>query len=165
MTKLLLLPGNSAGNRQSIEEIQNEIGGNILYYTHWETGEPMIDFQNETSRLVDMANGEPVIIFAKSAGTLLAMKAVREAGLRVEKAVFLGTAVNWGIERGIPVRAWLEDWRAPTLFVQNENDPVISAAELAAILDGRHTMLVLPGSHHDYNELDQFLPQVRGMLG
>ncbi len=164
MLRTILLPGNSADNRQSIDEIRALIGGEVLYYKHWESGESEIDFEIEVKRLLKLANGNRVSIVAKSAGTLLAMKAAREAGLHVERAVFLGTAVNWGIERGIPVREWLREWNVPTLFVHKECDPIISARELSAILNGRHELLVLPGNDHDYCQHDQFAPQMQRML-
>lgn len=164
MTRTVLLPGNSAGNRASIDEMQKVIGGEALHYLHWDTGAPMIDFEREVQRLAEFVGEDRINVLAKSAGTLLAMRAMREAGLQIEKAVFLGTAVNWGAERGIPVRQWLQEWRVPTLFVHKEYDPVISTAELSTILNEHHSMLVLPGSDHDYFELDKFIPQVRAML-
>lgn len=164
MTKVILLPGNGAHNRQWIEDAQSRIGGEILYYRHWEAAEPTIDFTIETQRFKELADGQSIEVFAKSVGTLLAMKAVREVGVRIEKAVFVGTAVNWGMERGILVREWLKEWDIPTLFVHKENDVVISANELSTILDGRHEVLVLQGADHDYMEFDQYVHRVRGML-
>lgn len=162
--RILLLPGNSAGNRESIEQAQKAIGGEILYYQHWDSNTPTIDFEVEAKRLVHLAGGDRVYILAKSAGTLLAMKTVREARLQIEKAVFLGTAVNWGAERGMSVQEWLREWGVPTLFVHKEHDPVISAAELSMILNGRHELLVLPGNDHDYNQIDQFILKTREMF-
>lgn len=164
MTKLILLPGNGTHNRQWIEDVQSRIGGEILYYKHWETGEPTIDFSVEARQLKELADGQSINVFVKSVGTLLAMKAVREVGVRIEKAVFVGTAVHWGTERGIPVRAWLKEWEIPTLFVHKENDVVISADELSTILNGRHEILVLQGADHDYMEFDQYLQRVQGIL-
>ena len=164
MTKVILLPGNGAHNRDWIEDVQSRIGGEILYYKHWETGEPMLDFAVEVQRLKELADGHPIKVFAKSAGALLAIKAFREAGIQIEQAVFVGTAVSWGAERGIPVREWLREWQVRTLFVHKENDLVIAANELSIILDGRHEILVLQGADHDYMEFDQYIQRVRGML-
>lgn len=164
MSQLILLPGNSAGNREGFEALQSRLGGTILYYQHWSTGEPMIDFETEARRLAELANDSPVRVIAKSAGCLLAMRAVREAAVDIEKAVFLGTAVLWGEERGIPVREWLQEWSVPTLFIHKEQDPVIAVADLQAIVNRRHEILALPGNDHNYDDLDVFIEKAGGML-
>lgn len=160
MLKVLLLPGNGIHNKAWIERVQSDIGGDILSYAHWQSGEKLIDFDVEGERLKEMAEMQSVFVFAKSAGAVLAMKTVRELGLRVEKAVFVGMPVSWGMERGLPVDVWLQEWSVPTLFIQKEHDPAFSASALAEFLSGEHELLILKGEDHEYAELEWFIPRV-----
>lgn len=164
MSNIILLPGNGVHNRDWIEQVQSSIGGNILYYEHWNSGASTMDLEVEMEKLVEAAGGKPIRVFAKSAGAILAMKAVREANVEIEKAVFVGTAVNWGVKLGLLVHEWLEEWKVPTLFIQKEHDRAFFAGELLTLLGGRHELLVLQGEDHDYLEFDQYIPRVQAML-
>lgn len=164
MFKIILLPGNGAHNRDWIERIQKEIGGTIQYYDHWISGEPTIDLTVEVEKLVRSAQGQPIAVFAKSAGCLVLLKAAKEQGVLISNAVFVGIPIPWGEELGLPVRTWLKEWERPTLFIHKEQDPVIPAQDLKALISERHQMLVLPGDDHDYEELEKYVPQVRKQL-
>ena len=165
MSPLILLPGNSVGNRESIEQIRDEIGGAVQYYDHWDSGASEVDFAAETQKLKDTANGKPIRILAKSAGCLVAMKAYYDLGVEIEKAVFLGVAANWGEERNMPVRKWIKKWNVATLFIHKEHDFVIEASELSELIGDRNEIFVLPGNNHDYNEFEKFMPKLKEMLG
>lgn len=164
MSSVILLPGNGAHNRSWIESIQKETGGTIQYYNHWLTEGSEIDFSYEAQTLAKNAQGQGISVFAKSAGTLVVMKAVREFGAQIERAVFVGTPVKWGIAKWIPVSAWLSEWNVPTLFIQKEQDHVISSRELSMLIGERHRLLTLPGRDHDYLEFEQYIPQVKEVL-
>lgn len=164
MSKLILLPGNSVRNKEWIEMIQKEIGGEILQYEHWKTGAPLIDIEKETEALRRFAGANPIRIFAKSAGCLLAMRAARDNGLTIVRAVFVGTAVTWGREKGFAVNEWLAAWQVPTLFIQKEGDRAIPAGELQSILPRSGELYSLPGDDHDYMEMKMFIPKVKEFL-
>lgn len=161
---IILLPGNGSHNKEWIESVRDAIGGEILVYEHWKTGEKVIDFEKETKRLAEMAQDEEVEIFAKSAGCLLAIKAVHEGGIRVRKAVFVGAAVRWGEELGLPVSEWLKDWTFPTLFIQAVGDPAIPGEELRPLLPLAGLLKVVPGEDHDYADLVEYIGDVRAFL-
>lgn len=161
MSPLILLPGNGSHNRTWIESIQTGIGGTVHYYKHWLVEGSEIDFPYEARTLAERANGQTISVFAKSAGCLVAMKAVREFGMQIEKAVFVGTPVKWGIAKWIPVTEWIREWSVPTLFIQKEQDHVISAQELSVLIGARHPLITLPGKDHDYLELVQDPSQVK----
>ncbi|MBI5794022.1 hypothetical protein HZA87_02970 [Candidatus Uhrbacteria bacterium] len=164
MNKLVLLPGNGAHNREWIESVQARLGGQIQIYRHWQSGEALIQFDHEADVLARVADGESICVFAKSAGCFVAMKAVREQGVKIERAVFVGVAVEWGEELKIPVREWLADWDVPTLFVHKIQDPVIHLDHLKPLLPAGSELLDLPGADHDYLELDTFIPKARSFL-
>lgn len=158
--KRILLGGNSFHNQSWIEEVRQRIGGDVQEYRHWKTGEPMIDFGYEASVLAMAAKDEPMTVFAKSAGCLVAMKAARELGVVIDRAVFVGFPYHWGIERGIDVALWLKEWNIPTLFAQKENDPAIGGEELREMLPSRGKILIIPGNDHEYGEFDLYLSSV-----
>lgn len=160
----ILLPGNGVHNKEWIEDIQKVLGGMIQVYRHWKNGEAMIDFAHEARVLSETVSNQPVRVFAKSAGCLVAMKAVREFGVQIERAVFVGTAVEWGEVQGLPVRSWLQDWHVPTLFVHKQQDPVIALQDLKGSLPPSSQLVELPGADHDYLELDSFIPAVKAFL-
>lgn len=164
MGACILLPGNGAHNRKWIEDIQKVLGGTIQEYRHWKNGEAVIDFAHEARILSETASNQPVRVFAKSAGCLVAMKAVRELGVQIERAVFVGTAVEWGEGQGLPVRSWLQDWHVPTLFIHKQRDPVIALQDLKSLLPLSSQLAELPGADHDYFELDSFIPAVKVFL-
>ncbi len=161
---LVLLPGNSARNKEWIESIRDRIRGEIVIYEHWKSGEKTIDIDCEVKKLIKLANGEVIDVFAKSAGCIVALQAVHRAGLNIRKAVFVGTAVLWADEMTIPVMAWLEEWSVPTLFIQKQQDPAISAEELRGIMPSGNELIVLPGDDHDYLELDAYIGRVKEFL-
>ena len=164
MSKQVLLPGNSVHNRAWIESVQQRLGGDIQIYRHWLIGQELIDFDHEIEVLVRASAGESIRVFAKSAGCLLAMKSQNEQAVKIERAVFVGTAVGWGEELGFPVREWLAQWYVPTLFIHNKKDPVIHVDDLKPLFPPRSQLLELPGLDHDYLDLDTFLPSAISFL-
>lgn len=153
----IFLGGNSHHNQQWIEDVQKRIGGGVQMYRHWKTGESMIDFDHEASVLATSTNGESITVFAKSAGCLVAMKAVRELDVKIDRAVFVGFPYYWGIEKGIDVATWLKEWNVSTVFVQKEHDPVIGGEELREMLPAHVEVIVIPGENHEYGEFEGYL--------
>lgn len=164
MAKLILLPGNGKYNQIWIESIQCELGGDIQMYRHWQTGEPIVDFDFEAQKLQQTANGGAIRVFAKSAGCLVAMKAARELGVKIECAIFVGIAIEWGEELKLPVKEWLTQWQVPTLFVHKQYDPIIALKDLKPLLMPSAPLVELTGADHDYFELDSFIPAVKAFL-
>ena len=97
---LILLAGNSVSNKKWIEEVAEAMKPNfkkiiVHYYKHWETGDELIDMNGELSRLMNTVSGlDSWSIFAKSAGTLLTLKGVKEGKIQPVKCVFAGTAIS-----------------------------------------------------------------------
>jgi len=127
----------------------------VLNYLHWHNGKDM-DIDAEVERLGGLVEGwDEYAVFAKSAGSLVILKAVREGVIRPSKTVFAGTAVNYGREQGIPVDDLLHHYEVPSTFIQSYGDPAIGYSELADLLrrQGVRDFTVFPvaGSSHDYN--------------
>ncbi|MGI5841449.1 MAG: hypothetical protein ACOX6N_04500 [Patescibacteria group bacterium] len=168
---LILLGGNSIDNKKWIEAVeiclkplfQSTI---IIDYDHWQTGEWMINLDKEKEKLALTAkNYDQYMIFAKSAGSLVAIKAIYEKLISPQKCVFAGIPLNWAKKSNFDIDTWYKDYSISTLAIQHTNDPLASSKELSDFLNQLTTTVKieeLPGDTHDYNELDTIKRLVSG---
>lgn len=170
---LIYLPGNGPSNKDWIESVKKEFNsfsaGQILYYQHWQTGGNLIDFELETHRLQELiSNQKDYIIFAKSAGTFLAAKAISQNLIHPQKCIFLGTPLSWGQENKFPYPTWFNHFSTPTLFLQHTQDPLASFSDLQKFILGQNItncqLVDLPGDSHHYPELPQIRILVQSFL-
>ena len=160
---LILLGGNNWRNKGWIEEVEKALKPDfdqtwVQYYDHWQVGPALIDMEVEMEKLVKKAAGfGEYIIFGKSAGPILAMRAIKERGLRPGKCVFVGTAVSWGEKQGFEAEKWLEGYAVRTLFIQRAEDQVMTAGELREALNRKgvtnYKFTELPGRSHHYEDI------------
>ncbi len=163
--ELILLPGNSKRNKEWTEEVASKIKdlfekAHIHYYKHWQTEEEIISIKDESLILSDyLKNKKDYFIFAKSIGSALAIKNIKKKKISPNKCLFLGLPVLWCREHNIPLDSWINEYSIPTLFIQNSNDPVISANELKDyLIEGKvknYKFIELEGNSHDYNNIKQ----------
>lgn len=154
---IIYLPGNSPSNKGWIEKIKAEFDsfstGEILYYDHWQTAEKWINLAAESQKLAEMVKDQKdYFVFAKSAGTILALKNIFEKKFNPKKAIFCG----------LPTTRHLKLLTIPTIFIQNEFDPVCSFAELEKTLQAApsadYRLIKNPGNHtHDYDNFAQLV--------
>lgn len=154
---IIYLPGNSASNKDWIEKVKAEFDhfstGEILYYDHWQTGQKWLNLEAEFRKLAALVKGQKdYFVFAKSAGTGLALKNILEKKFSPQKAIFCG----------FPTVRYLEYPLPPTIFVQNEFDPVCSFAELEKALlaapPAHYRLIKNPDIHsHDYDNFPQLV--------
>lgn len=158
-------------NKGWIEDVESKLRDSfehtqIHYYKHWTTGEELIDMDYELSRLVEkIADSKDYIVFAKSAGTLLTLRAIKENKIHPTKCIFTGTAVNWGREHSYPVDDWIQNYSTPTLFMQKDQDPVISYRDLSKLLVElnvqNYQIYKVAGNDHHYENLDEIMLQTQ----
>jgi len=160
---LILLGGNSINNKKWIEDVESCLkplfqSTTIINYAHWKAGEGMIDLDKEKEKLAQTAkNLDGYIIFAKSAGSLVTVKAIFEKLISPQKCIFAGIPLNWARKSNFDINAWYKDYSIPTITIQHANDPLASSKELSEFLSQLTTMVKveeLPGDTHDYNEFD-----------
>src|SRR5690606_26948299 len=134
MNKLIILPGNSVKNKAWGEAVAARFGGwfdevYLQSYDHWESGEENIDFEVELAKLGAAAKAAApettFYIFAKSAGSLLALLAIQRGLVAPAQCVFFGMPLEWA-DRDVFRGDWspLSDFRVPILAFHNEHDPV-----------------------------------------
>ncbi|MFW5853260.1 MAG: alpha/beta family hydrolase [Patescibacteria group bacterium] len=157
---LVILPGNSLNNKEWATLVSKSFISDFNYiykqsYDHWKSGEEFINLDKEIEKLIENIPEPPFFVLAKSAGSILTVKAIIEGKLKPEKCVFLGFPLNWVRENNFPLDYWLEDYSVPTLIIQKTNDPVTSYKELvnSKIIQKKENIktLEIPGADHKYN--------------
>lgn len=171
---LFLLPGNSASNKKWIEDVQKKLtdlfeNQEILYYDHWQNLRPVIDIKKESEKLEEMTSGaKNYAVFAKSAGCLLALKAISEKKIKPKKCIFLGLPVSWGKLYGFDVDKWINNMRIKTLFIQKTTDPAMHFLKLQNYLNSsnikNYQLKEIAGNTHDYLELDVIKDLVKNFI-
>lgn len=161
---LILLGGNSIDNKKWINDVEQNLKSlfettKIIDYEHWETGGLMINLDKEKEKLIKTVQGfKRYMIFAKSAGILVTIKAIYENKILPEKCIFAGLPLKWAKKNNFNIDVWLRNYSVPTVVIQHIDDPLASSQEVQSFLRQENTINIglkeLPGNTHDYNEHD-----------
>jgi predicted alpha/beta hydrolase family esterase len=166
--KLILLAGNSIENKAWIRNIEGGMSHlfdstHVLEYGHWNDGSKMIDFDKESKRLSEVINDDEdkFVIFAKSAGCLVALKAIYENKIDPSRCMFVGFPLGMAEESGLKIKDWLESYNEPIVFIQKENDPKGSVEKLEDYLNKTQTndyeVIQMDGDDHRYEEIEDLV--------
>ena len=103
--QIIYLAGGNPRNKDWIEKVKSRFddfsAGEILYYDHWKNKTGFVDFDREAKKLAELVkNRDDYFVFAKSVGTVLALKTINEGIFHPKKAIFLRLALSSGQERG-----------------------------------------------------------------
>lgn len=168
---LVLLAGNSAENKEWIEEVRDALKPLfdtcvIQYYKHWKAGEPLIDLDYELDVLVNLVKGfDEHSIFAKSAGVVLTVKGVHERKIKPSKCIFVGTPIPWARALGENVDAWFKNFFIPALFIQQTHDPAFHYKDLEEYVEemkmSNAKLVELSGDNHHYEDV----PKIKKFVG
>ena len=175
MSNLLLLPGNHPDQAEWIREVKAILKGlfadcEIVDYAHWDDPEQAnIQMELELERMSRFADDDRArVVLGKSAGVVLGLLAAEKGFIQPHNAIFIGFPLQFAQGRGAMVSQMLDRFPAPVLFIQQESDPVCSAADLQALLNNcpnlEYTLAILPGSSHDYDDLGLLHHLVAGFL-
>ena len=100
---------------------------------------------------------QPYAIFAKSVGSILTLQGLAAGKLLPRAILITGLPLKLISEQTLPIRDWLRQSVIPILIVQNENNPVGSYDEVAALIktldSNTISTMSLPGNSHDYEDL------------
>ena len=162
---LILLAGNSIDNKEWIEEVESAFKPffsltQIQYYDHWQSGKELIDLNKEIKKLTETTKSKKqYVIFAKSAGSLVTLKAIFEKKISPHKCIFIGIPINWAKKYGFDIKKWFKDFDLPSLIIQHTNDPIASIQELSKFLKKETVanckLVELSGNDHYYSEIDK----------
>ncbi len=171
---LILLPGNSKRNEEWISKIENSLKDKfdstfILKYSHWKfEEEKIIDLKSETKKLKIFKKNEDLIVFAKSAGVLLSLKAIKEKIISPKKCIFLGSPINWAIQNNLEIDKLFSKYSTLTLFIQKSKDPAYSFKELKKFLEEKevknYKLIEFPGDDHNYEDINKIKEKVQDFL-
>ncbi len=163
--ELILLPGNGTYNREWIYEVEKKFSDlfdktRVQSYRHWKNGNNLIHLDYELEVLSDYVYGRKnYCIFAKSMGSVLAIKGVKEGKIKSKSNLFCGLPVLWAREKGIDIDKIIENYDGSnTVFVQNDKDPCLESRQVLDYFEDRNVkyndFIELIAEGHDYNNLD-----------
>lgn len=172
---IIYLAGNSLNNKTWIENVKSNFDsfstGDILYYDHWQTGEKNLNFEIESQKLMELVkNKDEYFVFAKSIGSILALKSIYEKIINPKKMVICGHPYNLAKELNLPVDDYLKSLTIPTIFIQNEFDPLFSYANLEKILKENnpsdyHLIKNSGNNTHNYDDYEQLVELTKIYFG
>lgn len=162
--KLIILPGNGQANK----EWADDAGQAFLdifedqykqYYSHWNTGEEIIDLDVELKKLKEsIGNEREYILFAKSAGSLLSIYGVFNGDVKPKRCIFVGMPISWAKENNFLLEIWLEKYDIPTVIIQNSNDPYTPAGEVKEMIlrlgNKNIKVIEISGDDHRYDDFE-----------
>jgi predicted alpha/beta-hydrolase family hydrolase len=162
--QLILLGGNAPENEPWVRDIEKKLKGYfdstyVFTYEHWETGVPLIDIDNEVLRLSKYVERiGPYIIFAKSAGSLVVAKAIKEGKISPKKCIFVGIPLDWARTNNFDAPNWISGVRTPTLVIQHTNDPFATSEQIKLLFSKLRLINIIlraiPGDDHSYNKIN-----------
>lgn len=165
MLNLLILPGNSPGNKDWTRELSELFSPHfseikIIEYESWKDNDfsRVIDLEQELAKIREsiMEWGQ-YCVFAKSVGTALCMKAVHDRVLKPQKCVFVGIPIDWLATNNIPVENWVGTYNIPTMVIQQRHDPFADSDTVGEFLKDLSTIkeyIVVEGDDHKYQQVD-----------
>jgi len=165
--QIIYLAGGNPRNKDWIEKVKSRFddfsAGEILYYDHWKNKTGFVDFDREAKKLAELVkNRDDYFVFAKSVGTVLALKTINEGIFHPKKAIFCGLPYRLAKKEGVLIGSVLAKLAVPTIFIQNEFDPVCGHQELEQVLEKNkptnYQLIKNPGNDtHDYEDYEQLV--------
>lgn len=161
---IIYLAGNSLNNKIWIEKVKSNFDsfstGDILYYDHWQTGEKWINLKKESEKLAELVvDKKDYFVFAKSIGSVLALKNIFEKTLTPKKLIICGFPYHAGKKEFENIDKYLKTLILPTMFIQNEFDPLFSFVDLEKVLKENsptnYQLMKNRGNNtHDYEDFE-----------
>ena len=171
---LILLGGNGIDNKTWIEKVEASLkplfeSTKTIYYDHWQSGEWMINLDKEKEKLSEIAKDDGAyVIFAKSVGSLVAVKAIAEKLISPQKCIFVGVPLKWARKNNFDIDSWYQNFPTPTMVIQHSNDPFATSKESLDFFSEKSAQHIkfeeLPGDTHDYNEFETIQKLVSGFV-
>ena len=96
----------------------------VIQYDNWLPGaaNSIADLNIEVEKIRKVTVGwKDYCVFAKSIGVALSLKSIKEKVITPRKCVFVGTPVLWTRQNNIDLDSWIEDFKTPMLFIQQES--------------------------------------------
>jgi len=175
LMNLLILPGNSQSNKPWTVAIEQQLSNyfheiKIIEYESWQSNDfsKVVDFPVELEKIKKaVADWDQSCVFAKSVGTALCMKAIHDQILKPQKCVFVGIPLNWLSANNIPIKNWTSTYNAPTIVIQQKNDPFADSVVVGEFLKNLFTLeeyIVIEGNDHKYQQIEEIVSESLNFL-
>ncbi len=164
MKHLIVLPGNSARNKAWGEGMLSYYAEYfdsfyLQEYDHWQTGANMdivVEENKLRSHVENIPRDTQLFILAKSAGTILCLRAVQAGFLSPAHCVFFGMPLQWAVT-DVFGGNWevLEGYNIPTIAFHNEYDPTANYEYTKKIIEDRMksvSLVTTEGHDHNYED-------------
>ena len=170
--KLILLGGNSAHNKEWIENAKDNLKdlfdeSIVQYYQHWKT-DGKINWNIEVENLIKNIDDSDCVIFAKSAGIGVTLQTIYQKKIKPNKCIFVGIPLEWAEIHGNNLSPYFVNYKIPTMFIQQTNDPYTSFNDLKLFLKKNkvenYKLKEVLGNDHDYNDLAEIKKLVRAFV-
>lgn len=170
---LILLGGNSIKNLDWIKDVGENFENDfkdqkILYYNHWLGPDLGMNLNLETTKLAffpscyKMSNNYK--IFAKSAGIMVVLKAIKDFKLRPARCVFVGFPSNILEEWQVDYIPYLQSLDIKSFLFQNSEDPFGSFQKTKEVFEKlgikNIELIEEKGDTHNYNNFAKYLEQL-----
>ncbi|MFA6256508.1 MAG: alpha/beta family hydrolase [Candidatus Absconditabacterales bacterium] len=163
MATLVLLGGNTIHNKSWIQEVNQELlhfydTTHVHNYRHWNQEGGTINLEYECEQLCKYLKtlSGSIILFCKSLGCILGLKAIVEQEIFIKQCIFVGFPLGYCERNGFSTEKYLKELTCPVLWIQKTNDPAggyITIAEKLGSLSPAFTCKEISGDDHDYQEI------------
>lgn len=165
---ILIFSGNSLRNRDYGLEVEAKIkdlfeSTYLQAYRHWETGQEWIDLPHELETLNSQAPTGDYGVFAKSIGTVLAVRAIKQGIIAPKFLLLCGLPLGYIVKDYPEFGSELASTGVPTVIIQNNQDPVGSVQDTQAYLAdfGDFNLIITQGETHDYEDYSLLREQLQ----
>lgn len=156
---LIILPGekNTGWGNDTKELLKFDFGAiKAVSYNQWDMSIGEFDLDFEMGGLQSAARSlDNYCILGYSEGAALCLKGINERRINPKKCVLVGLPAVWAAENDISLKNLLQDYRTPTLFVQNFRDPQLGSEGLLHLLERNevynHVPLVINNKGREYS--------------
>ncbi len=172
--KVIILPGNDKSNKDWLDNAADAFSDISddrykLYLSHWDSGEKIIDFDVELEKLTkNIKDEKEYVIFAKSAGAMLAVYGVYKGEIKPTKCIFVGLPIDWAAKNNFPLKEWLKKFSIPALIIQNSDDPITSfkdlQSELSELDKSNIEVIEIAGNDHKYIDFDLIKEKAKNFI-
>lgn len=177
MRHLLVLSGNNLKNKAWGELMAATYGSqfdsvHMVEYDHWVSGEPNINFVGEEAKIREHVATVPaeteIVLFAKSAGSLLAFLAIAHGAVTPTRCVFFGIPFDLAA-----TELFKDDWSTvadftlPAIAFHNVEDPTTSYEFTKNILATHSPHIALITTHeadHWYGDVETYSRDITRIL-
>lgn len=131
----------------------------IHEYQHWLSWEGSMDIEKEINLVYSkIKDQKDLVIFAKSLGTVLAMKLMIDQWFLPKKCIFVWLPLWYIKNMWFSLKTYLSKISCPVLFIQNKEDPAGSYLEVVgevSQISNDFSFVELPGNDHDYSDVEK----------